>query len=78
MRGIHAEVATTRRDADGVLGKYMMKIASEITRQDKKQAQGGRFTPFDLLRKAVEQGNADMLDLWLEYEQATFGTKLLA
>jgi len=77
VRGIHAEVATTRRDADVVLGKYMTKIASEITRQDKKQAQGGRFTPFDLLREAVDQGNADMLDLWHEYEQATFGTKLL-
>lgn len=77
LRGVHAEVATTRRDADVVLGKYLTKIASEITRQDKKQAQGGRFTPFDLLREAVDQGNADMLDLWHEYEQATHGRKLL-
>lgn len=77
VRGVHAEVATTRRDADVVLGKYLTKIASEVTRQDKKVANGGRFTPFDLLREAVEQGNADCLDRWHEYEQATFGTKLL-
>jgi hypothetical protein len=77
VRGVHVELATTRRDADVVLGKYLTKIASEVTRQDKKMAKGGRFTPFDLLREAVDQGNLDCLDRWHEYEQATFGTKLL-
>lgn len=77
LHGVRAELATTRRDADVVLGRYLTKIASEITRNDRKTARGDRYTPFDLLREAVEQGNADALDRWQEWEQATAGARQL-
>jgi hypothetical protein len=77
MHGVDVRVATTRRDAETVLSKYLTKIASEVTRQDKKTGRAGRFTPFELLREAAEQGNADALDRWHEWEQATAGTKQL-
>jgi hypothetical protein len=77
MHGVDVKVATTRRDAETVLSKYLTKIASEVTRQDRKQGKHGRFTPFELLREAAEWGNADALDRWHEWEQATAGTRQL-
>jgi hypothetical protein len=75
--GVDAVLATTQRAAETVLARYVTKIASEITRQDHKKGKWGRFSPFELLREAVEQGDAGAMDRWHEYEQAMLGAKLL-
>lgn len=75
--GVRVDLATTRRDAAQLLGRYLTKIANELTRTDRKTASGPRFTPFDLLREAKATGNADLLDRWIEWEQASAGRKQL-
>lgn len=82
--GVRAEVATTRRDAETVLARYVSKIASEVTRQDRKRGKADRWAPFELLRAAHDAevlGDAgtaaELLALWAEYEQATHGRKQL-
>ncbi|MDN5748278.1 MAG: protein rep [Pseudonocardia sp.] len=83
--GVRVEVATTRRDAEGVLSRYVTKIASEVTRHDKKSGRKAhRLAPFEMLRQAHDAqvlGDADtaarLLALWAEWEQTTYGRKQL-
>jgi hypothetical protein len=73
------------REGDG-LGDYFTKAtyattpsgaAYEVTgSHSKREGKGGR-TPFDLLRSVVETGDADDLDRWQEYEQATHNRRQL-
>jgi hypothetical protein len=74
--GVDVALATTRRDADEVLGKYLTKIACELTRNDTKRAKGGGCTPFELLAAAAA-GDPASVALWQEWEQATFGRRQL-
>jgi hypothetical protein len=64
--GVRIEVATTRRDAESIMGKYLNKIAAEVTRGDRKRpktvkrwrqmgdgrrmAEEERHSPWDFLR----------------------------
>jgi hypothetical protein len=77
VRGVRVRLATNRRDAEGMLSTYVSKLAQEITRQDRKTGRAGRFTPFELLSEALDQGDADAMDRWHEWEQATYGRKQL-
>ncbi|WP_316308604.1 hypothetical protein, partial [Clavibacter michiganensis] len=72
-------IATTRRDADVVLGRYLNKVALEIGRPDLKRARGDggggegrRWTPMDLLDAATSD-RPDLLWLWHEWQLGTKG-----
>jgi hypothetical protein len=84
LRGVRLEVATTRRDAAGVLGRYLNKIALEIGRPDLKSAKVGaggevRWAPFAML-SAMEADRDGLLpqtrqlrEVWKGLEMATKG-----
>lgn len=78
-RGAVLEIATTRRDADVVLGKYLNKIALEVARPDLKRARsrgggpgGRRWTPFELLDGATSD-RPDLVSTWHEWQLTTLG-----
>lgn len=61
------------------LARYMGKVeglGQEMARADLKRGGGGHNTPEQLLGEAVDQGDADALALWNEYEQATAGWRM--
>lgn len=51
--------------------------AYEVTGSHSKKAGKGGRTPFELLGAVVEQGDADALDLWHEWERASKGRRQL-
>lgn len=64
------------------LAGYLLKVedpdlASELLRGDLKGGGAGRYTPELLLRAAVDDGAEWAWALWAEYEQATFGWRML-
>jgi hypothetical protein len=69
------------REQDGgeSLGRYLCKIAGgwgvgqELARADLKRGRAKSLGPWELLDHALEDGDAQALDLWHEYEQATKG-----
>lgn len=67
--------------SEGV-GQYLSKVeggwsaGSELARSGAKRGAAGKVTPFELLAQAAA-GDRRALALWLEYEDATFGTKAL-
>jgi hypothetical protein len=68
----------------GCLATYVTKVEGgwgvglELARADLKVGKRpGSFNPVGILRAAVETGEVRMLDLWREYEAATFGKKAI-
>jgi hypothetical protein len=56
---------------------YATRAALEATRSDLKRARGNNRTPFTILADVVDQGDADDLDLWHDYERASKGRRQL-
>jgi hypothetical protein len=81
--GIGVRVDRIRRGADAVAvyvaklqeGKEPRKsnVANEMTRADLKRARQGSRVPFEILADFGNDGSADDLDLWHEYQRATKG-----
>lgn len=73
------------READGgaSLGRYLCKVqdgwgvGQELARTDAKRGRNGSENPWEILERAMSDGDADALALWWEYEQATKGTRAL-
>lgn len=57
--------------------KALRKQAFELQSAGLKKGKMGGRTPFELLRSVVEDGLADDLDLWNEYEKASKGRRAL-
>jgi hypothetical protein len=53
------------------------KLALELARGDLKTGKGGNRTPFQILGDFIDQGDADDLDLWTEWEKASKGRRFL-
>src|SRR4051812_23358040 len=58
------------------LAHYFNKLAREVTYSHMKEARGGR-SPFKILTDGLQTGDADDLDLWGEWEEASFGRRQL-
>jgi Replication protein len=58
------------------LAHYFTKLAREITSSHTKEALGGR-SPFKILTDGLQTGDADDLDRWGEWEEASFGRRQL-
>jgi hypothetical protein len=71
--GVDVRMATLQTDN---LAHYFNKLAREITSSQTKESRGGR-SPFKLLTDGLRTGGADDLDLWGEWEQASFGRRQL-
>lgn len=57
-------------------GGRSWSVGMELARSDLKRG-GDSLVPFDLLAGFVATGDADLADLWQEYEEATFGKRAL-
>jgi hypothetical protein len=67
---------------DGQAGDYITRLdpmgaGHELTALSTKQARGEGMTPFDILRKIVDEGGMPWTGLWWEYEKATRGRRML-
>jgi hypothetical protein len=66
-------------DPSAVLGEYFVKAtysaSHEVARSDMKSAHYGNRTPFAILADIVDNGDADDLDTWHEYERASKGKR---
>jgi Replication protein len=71
--GVDVRMATLRSNN---LARYFTKLAWEVTYSHMKEARGGR-SPFKILIDGLRTGDADDLDLWLEWEQGSFGRRQL-
>ncbi len=66
-----------------VLGEYLTKVEGgwtaglELARGDVKHGRKGGRTPFELLGELALTGEVRWRDLWVEYEEATFGKRWL-
>ena len=61
---------------DTGLAGYFTKVALELTSSWTKDSRAGR-SPFAILRDATETYRADDIELWREFEQASWGHKQL-
>lgn len=77
-QGVFTRLATTMRDAETVLARYVTKIAHEITRGDRKQGKAGGLTPFELFAAAAETGDERLLAAAHEYERTMTGRRQLS
>lgn len=70
-------------DGGASLGRYLCKVqdgwgvGQELARTDAKRGRAGSENPWEILERAMTDGDVDALDLWHEYEQATRGTRAL-
>jgi replication protein len=71
--GVDVRMATLSRDN---LAHYFNKLAREVTSSHTKESRGGR-SPFGIVTEGLRTGDADDLDLWAEWEQASFGRRQL-
>jgi hypothetical protein len=71
--GVDVRMATLGTDN---LAHYFNKLAREVTYSHMKEARGGR-SPFKILTDGLETGDASDLDLWAEWEQASYGRRQL-
>src|SRR4051795_6089819 len=58
------------------LAHYFNKLAREVTYSHMKESRGGR-SPFKILIDGLQTGDASDLDLWGEWEQASYGRRQL-
>jgi hypothetical protein len=71
--GVDVRMATLGTDN---LAHYFTKLAREVTSPHTKESRGGR-SPFKILTDGLRTGNALDLDLWGEWEEASFGRRQL-
>jgi|tagenome__1003787_1003787.scaffolds.fasta_scaffold20979921_5 hypothetical protein len=71
--GVDVRMATLQSDN---LAHYFNKLAREVTYSHMKEARGGR-SPFKILSDGLATGDASDLDLWAEWEQASYGRRQL-
>jgi Replication protein len=71
--GVDVRMATLGTDN---LAHYFNKLAREVTYSHMKESRGGR-SPFKILTDGLQTGDADDLDLWTEWEQASYGRRQL-
>jgi hypothetical protein len=71
--GVDVRMATLGRDN---LARYFTKLAREVTYSHTKESRGGR-SPFKILADGLATGDCQDLDLWREWEQASFGRRQL-
>ena len=57
------------------LGEYLVKAALEVASQATKNGRDGSRTPLQILADGLATGLADDLELWAEYEQASWGRR---
>lgn len=88
LRGPGIDVKLWRSDGAGRLGEYFTKAsydhgdgasaaAAEVARGDLKAARSGNRTPFQVLADFDRHGDADDLDVWHEWEDASRGRRQL-
>jgi len=70
-KGVRAEVPDVIPDR-----RQARRAAVEVTRADLKTARRGNRTPWEILADVLTTGDADDLDLWREYEQASHGRRM--
>lgn len=79
VRPVHAR----EKDGGASMGRYLCKVqdgwgaGQELARTDAKRGRQGSENPWEILERAMTDGDAEALDLWHEYEQATRGTRAL-
>src|SRR4051795_2628410 len=71
--GVDVRMATLGTDN---LAHYCNKLAREVTSSHIKESRGGR-SPFGIVTDGLRTGDADDLDLWAEWEQASYGRRQL-
>jgi hypothetical protein len=71
--GVDARMASLQTDN---LSRYFTKLAREVTSSHTKQSRGGR-SPFGIVTDGLRTGDASDLELWQEWEQASFGRRQL-
>jgi hypothetical protein len=71
--GVDVRMATL---GAGNLAHYFTKLAREVTYSHMKESRGGR-SPFKILTDGLQTGDASDLDLWAEWEQASYGRRQL-
>jgi len=70
-------------DGGAGVARYVSKVqdpigvGQELTRGDLKSGRARSVTPYDLLRAVRDDGEADAVALWREYERATKGRRCL-
>lgn len=69
----------TGKGASKELGEYFAKVTWEMTSTQTKSAwrAGASRTPWELLRSVYEDGDADALDLWHEWERDSKGKRAI-
>jgi hypothetical protein len=71
--GVDVRMATLATDN---LAHYFTKLAREITSSHTKESRGGR-SPFGIVTDGLRTGDATDLDLWAEWEEASFARRQL-
>lgn len=78
LRGPGLDIRTNADEVAEGLSRYLTKqMAMEATHGHAKQGRAGGRTPFQILNDVVTTGDADDLDLWHEWEQASHGRRQL-
>lgn len=75
--GLDARTVTISEDGSGGLGRYLSKIAFEVTAGQGKAGRSGNRSPFEILADGLATGNADDLEAWWEYERTSKKRKQL-
>lgn len=76
-------VLAKEQDGGKSIASYICKVQEgwgvglELARADVKRGRKSSETPWEILERAMIDGDAAALDLWHEYEQATRGTRAL-
>jgi hypothetical protein len=84
-RGLRVDTAAA--GDSGVMARYLTKlqdgsakferVGQEMNRPDMKTGKRTSRTPFEILQAFADTGDADDLDLWLEYERGAFNVRAL-
>ena len=75
--GVDVRVCRGSEQSREMLSDYFNKMSYEAAGGRFKSGRKGGRTPFELLADGLETGNADDLELWLEWEQASKGRRQL-
>jgi len=75
--GVDVRVCTGTKQSLEMLSDYFNKMSYEAAGGRFKQGRKGGRTPFEILADGLDTGNADDLELWLEWEAASKGRRQL-